>query len=414
MPRRSSTSRARGGEPASIPRRSQRATPKIQRWVDLLAALLRRHFAVTFDELAREVPAYADPAKGDEARMRMFERDKDELRDFGIPIVSEASSDGSTHGYRLDKRDFYLPYLSLMERGRRTSPRRVNRDGYRALESLEFTPDELAAIGQAAGRTRSLGDPQLAADTASALRKLAFDLPADVVREDDGTHVVAESRAADPAIFETLGDALRRRKRIAFDYHSMQSGRSARREVEGYGLFFLGGHWYLVGRDTGRDALRNFRLSRMSAVEPNARSKQSPDYDVPPDFSLREYARARSPWELGDGGGMEAVVEFRRRSGATVAAARLGAMVEGADPEPADAPWPVRRRFLVRRPEHFARWLLAFGGDAVPVEPPALVEAFRSMAGATLALYGGMSGADGGADDARRAERRAERRDGGH
>ncbi len=385
--------RGRAADPA--PRRSQRATPKIQRWVDLLAALLRRHFAVTFEEIAREVPAYADPAKSDAARMRMFERDKDELREFGIPIRSELSSDGETHGYRLDRRDFYLPYLTLMEQGRRTRARRVDRDGYRALASLELTPDELSVVAQAAARARSLGDPQLASDSASAMRKLAFDLPADVARADDGTHVVAESRNVDPVLFEALGESLRRRKRVTFDYAAMSSGTSARREVEGYGLFFLGGHWYLVGRDAGRDALRNFRLSRMSDVKPNAKAKQSPDYDVPPDFSLREHARARPTWELGDATGMEAVVEFRRRTGATMAAARLGATLADAGPEPADSPWPVRRRYQVRRPDHFARWLLAFGGDAVPMEPPALVDAFRSMVDATLALYAETGGTDG-------------------
>ncbi|HEY0970878.1 MAG TPA: WYL domain-containing protein [Gemmatimonadales bacterium] len=377
--------------------RSQRATPKIQRWVDLLAALLRNHFAISFQQIARDVPAYADPSRTDTARMRMFERDKDELRDFGIPIRSELSSDGETYGYRLDRRDFYLPYLTLMEQGRRTRPRRVDRDGYRSLTVLEFTPDELAVVAQAAARARSLGDPQLAADAASAMRKLAFDLPADVARADDGTHVVAESRSVDPAVFESLGESLRRRKRVAFEYAAMSSGRSSRREVEGYGLFFLGGHWYFVGRDVERDALRNFRVGRMSAVTPDTKAPQSPDYAIPPGFSLREHARARSPWELGDEAPMEVVVEFRRRTGATVAAARLGAAVDGAASGPADAPWPVRRRFQVRRSDSFARWLLAFGGDAVPLEPPALVESFRRMAGATLALYTGMT--EGAADD---------------
>jgi hypothetical protein len=32
--------------------------PKLQRWIDLLAALLRHHFPVSFEQLVREVPAY--------------------------------------------------------------------------------------------------------------------------------------------------------------------------------------------------------------------------------------------------------------------------------------------------------------------------------------------------------------------
>jgi hypothetical protein len=34
-------------------------SPKIQRWIDLLAALLARRWPATFDELIRDVPAYA-------------------------------------------------------------------------------------------------------------------------------------------------------------------------------------------------------------------------------------------------------------------------------------------------------------------------------------------------------------------
>lgn len=67
--------------------------PKVQRWTDLPAALLRRRFATEFRELAREVPAYADESQGDAERMRMFERDTDELRCFGVPIESVVMDD---------------------------------------------------------------------------------------------------------------------------------------------------------------------------------------------------------------------------------------------------------------------------------------------------------------------------------
>ena len=52
--------------------------PKLQCWTDLIAALLRRHYVATFEELARDIPAYSDTSKKHDAIMRMFERDKDE------------------------------------------------------------------------------------------------------------------------------------------------------------------------------------------------------------------------------------------------------------------------------------------------------------------------------------------------
>ena len=66
------------------------ADPKLQRWIDLLAALLAHRHPVTFDELAANVPAYRDTggtrAKKLASIKRTFERDKAELLALGVPI----------------------------------------------------------------------------------------------------------------------------------------------------------------------------------------------------------------------------------------------------------------------------------------------------------------------------------------
>lgn len=369
--------RARSSPPSG-PRRSQRETPKLQRWIDILAALLRHHYGLTLEELVREVPAYAGASAGD-ALARKFERDKKELRSFGVPIETVADPQGESPRYRLRKQDFYLPYLSVAGPDGRVGARRVDRDGYRALRTLAFEPEELALVVEAASRARQLGDPALAADARSALRKLAFDLPVDSTAA-EGALVIARPRAAsDPAALARLGEALRARKRVAFEYHAMNSDSRVRRTVEPYGLFFLAGHWYLAGRDTDRGALRNFRVSRVSGVDMNTARMETPDYQVPERFVLAEHARSRHAWELGDGDAEEAVVAFTGCTGAAAAAENLGAPVPGS---------PRRRRFMVRRNDVFARWLLSLGGAARPLSPPALVEDYRALAAATLAVYG--------------------------
>ena len=158
----------------------------------------------------------------------------------------------------------------------------------------------------------------------------------------------------------------------------MSRGEVTERTVQPYGLFFLGGHWYLVGRDVERDALRNFRVSRVAEVSANAKHPGTADYTIPGDFALAEHARSRHAWELGDGDAEDAVVEFVGNGGAATAAAALGAPVAGH---------PERRRFTVRRRDAFARWLLGMAGAARPLAPPNLVEEFRSLAAATLARY---------------------------
>jgi predicted DNA-binding transcriptional regulator YafY len=105
---------------------------------------------------------------------------------------------------------------------------------------------------------------------------------------------------------------------------------------------------------------------------------QSSDYEIPDDFDLREHARSRRAWELGDASAQEAVVEFVRDTGATRAAMALGEPVEGAE---------RRRRFQVRRPDVFCRWILTFGGDARIVSPSSLSGESASLARETLRAY---------------------------
>jgi proteasome accessory factor B len=100
-----------------------RTAPKIQRWIDLLAALLRHHYLVSFEQLIREVPAYAAGQK-EESRRRTFERDKDELRRFGVPIETVPAADGELQAYRLRIRDFYLPCVQVADLAGTSSPQR--------------------------------------------------------------------------------------------------------------------------------------------------------------------------------------------------------------------------------------------------------------------------------------------------
>ena len=360
--------------------------PKIQRWIDLVAALLRRRYGVTFEELRRDVPAYAQ-ATGRDALLRMFERDKDELRKFGVAIEAVIDDDGIPSEYLLRRTDFYLPYLlatsgtSRPASGRAavgTAPAPVEREGYRDLPRLSFLPDELSAVADAAERARDLGDPLLATDAESAIRKLAFDLPLGALASAASVAVVAGRFGADARVFELLEKSLRARKRVSFAYRSPDRDEPEQREVEPYGLFFLGGNWYVAAHDTGRDGLRNFRLNRIEGVTLNPRREQTPDYVIPRSFDLREHARSRQAWELGDGEAVEAVVSFHVTDGAAAAAARLGT----AASDDGDT-----RRFRVRRMSPFVRWLLSFGGDAMAVSPDELRTAVRSCARETLALY---------------------------
>ena len=358
-------------------------TPKLRRWIDLLAALLRRQYPAPFDELRREVPGYPassedpEPKKLMEARRRTFERDKQELRSFGIPIDTRDIGDGEL-GYSLNRAHFYMPYLELLRGGRKSTPKRPARHGYRSLPSLTFEPDELTAVFQAARRVEALGIPSLADDARSALRKLGHDLPLDEAAEPDGVHHLRQRPAAAAETFDALSNALAARKRVTFSYHSMDRDQDAPRTVHPYGLFFLGHHWYLAAAAHGETQVKNFRLNRMRDVAVNPTGPGTRDYEIPATFSLKAHATARQAWELGSGDITEAVVRVTDDTGTALSASRLGQPVSGE---------PELRQFRVRRLDAFARWILGAGGEVLPVSPPELVTEFRSQVAAALALY---------------------------
>jgi proteasome accessory factor B len=383
---------------------------KTQRWLDLIVFLVRRHFPVPVDDIMNGVPAYRQKwnsgSEGDrETVRRMFERDKDELRAAGIPLVTlDYSIDygaETAKGYRLADRDFYLPYLKLVSASEpRARP---------AATELEITGDEAVTAVEALRRVAAIPGSPFAAEARSALRKLSFDLDVDALGGDPITYVAqlapayTAGRAGEPIAptelqldppaatdpakqLRVLNEALRRRKRVRFEYHGIRRGQRTERDVAPYGLLYQHGHWYLIGHDATRDATRVFRVARMgdAAIGPGT----TPEYDIPPDVRIADYA-ARDAWELGDDEPIEAHVRidfplalWAERNGR---GERLEELAGGAH----------IRRFHVRQTAPFLRWLQQFGGAAVVLAPAELRRAQLSMARETLAVYdrpGGPSG----------------------
>ncbi len=353
---------------------------KLQRWIDLVATLLSHRYGVTAEELRRLVPGYGGGAAKATVD-RSFERDKDELRAFGIPIEEIKSDTDDEHRYAIDAREMYLPFLTLASL-KSITPRSVPRAGYRAIPTLAFEPDEMASVLRGCDLARNLGDPALTSDIDAAFRKLTFDLVlAPALPDLDRRNLRMDGEAQHADGLRTIGEALLRRKRIGFSYRTIGRGdATGSRSVEPYGLFFHHGRWYLAARDIEKGDVRNFRVSRMTDIVVNDAKRQTPDFKVPSSFRLTDHAQSREPWELGDGAVEEMMLEFRGESGASRAALKLGAPVSGL---------PQRRVFQVRRRDAFVRWILSFAGEVVPVAPPSLVDEYQTMVRATLATYAG-------------------------
>ena len=81
--------------------------------MNLVIALLSTHGFITAERIRASVAGYAE-SPSDEAFSRMFERDKNELRDLGIPLeTGRVSSFDPAEGYRINRNAYALPDIEL-------------------------------------------------------------------------------------------------------------------------------------------------------------------------------------------------------------------------------------------------------------------------------------------------------------
>lgn len=360
---------------------------KVQRWLDLIAYLIGRRLPVSVEEIMENVPAYAEQwgredAKSRGSARRKFERDKDELRTLGIPLETIAYTIHYgleiVEGYRLTRRDFYLPYLRLVEEA--AAPRSCAPGDRARVASVELREGEVQAALDALHRVAELPAFPLAAEARSAFRKLSFDL--DPSRFDEPRLLFVDPPGAE-GVLETLSalsDALLARKRVRFRYYGIYRDQVSERDVAPYALTFQRGHWYLVGHDAARDAVRLFRVMRIEGAEVNTKAPSTPDYDIPADFTVKDYV-GREPWNLGEEPPLVARVLFHFPASLWAERNGRGDLLEER-PDGASV-----RAFTVHQPDPFLRWLLTLEGEATLLSPPPLVSALRDLAARVAALY---------------------------
>jgi proteasome accessory factor B len=215
------------------------ATSKVERLVNLVIALLSTRGYITAEKIRSSVAGYSE-SPNVEAFSRMFERDKNELRDLGIPLeVGRVSALDPTEGYR------------------------INRDAY-ALPPVELTPDEAAAVAVA---TQLWESPELITATQGALLKLR----AAGVDVDPDAPVAIASPAGVPGlrgseyVLGILLAAIGSRQAVQFQHRPSRAEPYTTRTVEPWGVVTEKGRWYLVGHDRDRNDTRTFRLSRIGA-----------------------------------------------------------------------------------------------------------------------------------------------------
>ena len=230
---------------AGLPLRLASVAPtkisKVERMMNLVIALLSTSGYLTAERIRANVIGYGQ-CPTDEAFSRMFERDKGELRDLGIPLeTGRASAFEPTEGYRI-KRGAY------------------------ALPDIDLTPDEAAAVGVATKLWESPERIRVAQNALLKLRAAGVDVdPVDEVTIRTGAGP-AGLRGSD-VVLGTLLSAIDARRTVRFQHRPSPVGAYLERNVEPWGVVTARGRWYLVGHDRDRDDTRIFRLSRIIDVQ---------------------------------------------------------------------------------------------------------------------------------------------------
>lgn len=218
--------------------------PAEERLFSLVLALLSTESGLTKSEILANVQGYRQrfTTGGDNASLeRQFERDKDDVRELGIPLETietpGAAGNNQTLRYRIPKGEYDLP------------------------DDVRFTPDESALLSLAAMAWR---EGALSADSRRGLLKVRSAGSED----DDGAGVIGVGayaprlRARDVA-FEPLRSALDRGAAVRFDYITPGQHDARRRELAPLALVQHGGRWMLAAQEFATDSVKNYLLSRI-------------------------------------------------------------------------------------------------------------------------------------------------------
>lgn len=163
-------------------------------------------------------------------------------------------------------------------------------DGARNTPALRLSPTELMALTLSRRLIAPLEGTALHASLQSALSKASAALPPEglaLVQQLEGTFSVGlgphKRYKCHREVVERVTQAIAEKKRLQMRYESASRGRSTRREVDPYRLWYASGGLYLIGYCHLRNEPRMFAVERIKSVTPTDLPYQIPlhfDFDA--------------------------------------------------------------------------------------------------------------------------------------
>jgi proteasome accessory factor B len=215
-----------------------------ERLFSLVLALLATETGLTKADVLSSVQGYRQryrPGGNNASLERQFERDKEDVRELGVPLESiELPADQGASQY---------------------TRYRIPKGAYDLPADVTFTPQEIALLNLAALAWR---EGSLSGESRRALIKLRS-LGID---SDEPLIGYAPRLRARDAAFDPLSGAIERRRVVRFTYFKPGDTRERVRTVAPLALVQFGGRWHVYGVDAYAHDTRTFLLSRIvGAVE---------------------------------------------------------------------------------------------------------------------------------------------------
>jgi proteasome accessory factor B len=218
---------------------AQSRIPVEERLFSLVLALLATEAGLTKAEILSTVQGYRQrySTSGDNANLeRQFERDKDDIRDLGVPLetIDSPGQSGNNQNlrYRIPRGDYELP------------------------ADISFSPEETTLLNLAAMVWR---EGSISGESRRAILKLRS---LGVVTDEPVIGYAPRLRVRDVA-FEPLTSALDKHVIVRFGYLKPGEQDARVRTVAPIALIQREGRWILHGQDQDAGSTRNFLLRRI-------------------------------------------------------------------------------------------------------------------------------------------------------
>lgn len=321
--------------------------PVEERLFSLVLALLATEAGLTKSEILSTVQGYRQrySVSGDNSNLeRQFERDKDDIRELGVPLetIEAPGQAGNNQNlrYRIPRGDYELP------------------------ADVSFSPEETTLLNLAAMVWR---EGSISGESRRAILKLRS---LGVLTDEPVIGYAPRLRVRDAA-FEPLSAALDKHVVVRFGYLKPGEQEARSRTVAPIALIQREGRWMLHAQDLDADSTRNFLLRRI--VTPITTTNRK--YDAwPSSATIEAQAELEQIWEH-----LTAVVEVEPDSdAATRLRKRRGTVVL------ADGALQLHFSDL----NLFADELAGYGPEALVVLPPELRTAVRDRLVRTAADHG--------------------------